>query len=118
MNRRVTRKREPLPLNHAFGLALRTVRVASNVPQTKTSGRTYVSAIERGLKVPTLTKVDGLAAEFDVHPLTLLALAYSPTATPEGLRRVFDRVMEEVERLQVRKFENENLPKGAKPHAG
>ncbi|WP_281277232.1 helix-turn-helix domain-containing protein [Pseudorhodoferax soli] len=84
------------------------------MPQDRTSGRTYVSAIERGIKVPTLTKVDALAAEFGVHPLTLLALAYCPTATSDALRLAFEQVAEDVERLQVRQFEDGNLPRGAK----
>ena len=40
------------------------------------SSRTYVSALERDLKSPTLNKVDDLASVLEVHPLTLLTLAY------------------------------------------
>lgn len=40
------------------------------------SGRTYIGELERGLKQPTLQKVDELAAPLDVHPLTLLFMAY------------------------------------------
>jgi transcriptional regulator with XRE-family HTH domain len=40
------------------------------------SSRVYVSSLERGVKQPTLRKIDELAAHLDVHPLTLLVLAY------------------------------------------
>ena len=32
--------------------------------------------MERGLKLPTLGKIDSIARALDVHPLSLLALAY------------------------------------------
>lgn len=92
--------------------------MAIKVPQDQTSGRTYVSAVERGVKVPTLSKVDALAEEFGVHPLTMLALAYCPTATSESLHRVFAQVLADTERMQIRQFETGNLPKGAKPVQG
>lgn len=40
------------------------------------SGRTYISEVERGVKQPTLQKIDELAVPLGVHPLTTLALAY------------------------------------------
>lgn len=40
------------------------------------SSRTYISSLERGLKVPTVNKVDSLASVLGIHPLTLLALSY------------------------------------------
>lgn len=40
------------------------------------SSRTYMSTLERGLKSPTIEKVDAISAAMDVHPLTLLAAAY------------------------------------------
>ncbi len=62
-----------------FSGALKTARKSCNVSQEDfglISGRTYVSALERGLKQPTLNKVDELASVLGIHPLTLLALAY------------------------------------------
>ena len=50
------------------------------------SSRTYVSVLERGLKSPTLLKVDQLAAVLGLHPLTLLTLAY--TEDPQGVESV------------------------------
>ena len=64
--------------NH-FGAAFRTVRLARGLTQedfAQQSGRTYISELERGVKQPTLQKIDELAVPLAVHPLTLLVLAY------------------------------------------
>jgi transcriptional regulator with XRE-family HTH domain len=63
-----------------FAQALRLIRKAKGVSQEAfalTSSRTYVSTLERGLKSPTLSKIDDLAEVLGVHPLTLLMAAYS-----------------------------------------
>ena len=52
------------------------------------SSRTYVSTLERGMKSPTLDKLEELAAAMDVHPLTVLTLTYlygSGMESPEEL---------------------------------
>lgn len=64
---------------NSFPKALKTVRVARGLNQEAfglVSSRTYVSSLERGLKVPTINKIDDIAAVLGVHPLTLLTLAY------------------------------------------
>ena len=64
----------------AFGLALRQLRLHRGLTQedfSVVSSRTYLSSLERGLKSPTLEKVNELAKELGLQPLTLLALAYS-----------------------------------------
>jgi transcriptional regulator with XRE-family HTH domain len=63
-----------------FGKALQRIRKAKGISQEAfalTSSRTYVSTLERGLKSPTLSKIDDLAEFLGVHPLTLLMAAYS-----------------------------------------
>jgi transcriptional regulator with XRE-family HTH domain len=70
---------QPTYPNH-FGKALQRIRKAKGIPQEAfalTSSRTYVSTLERGLKSPTLSKIDELAEVLGVHPLTLLMAAYS-----------------------------------------
>ena len=61
------------------------------------SSRTYISNLERGLKVPTIRKVDSLATVLGIHPLTLLALSYIDTrkATESDLRALLTRVFDE-----------------------
>ncbi|AMU18005.1 XRE family transcriptional regulator [Burkholderia cenocepacia] len=41
------------------------------------SSRTYMSSLERDLKSPTLHKLTALCEVMEVHPLTLLTLAYA-----------------------------------------
>lgn len=59
--------------------ALRRLRRACGLSQedfATVSGRTYMSALERGVKDPTFGKIEQLAAVMGVHPLSLVALAY------------------------------------------
>lgn len=83
-----------------FASALRVARSALGRSQEDfdvVSSRTYISSMERGLKVPTLKKVDSLATVLGVHPLTLLALSYldARTATDADLRELLTRVFDE-----------------------
>lgn len=60
--------------------ALRRVRKARGLSQeafSDVSSRTYLSSLERGLKSPTLNKVEELCDVLKINPLTLLILAYS-----------------------------------------
>lgn len=62
-----------------FGAAFRTARLARGLTQedfAQQSGRTYISELERGVKQPTLQKIDELATALAVHPLTPVVLAY------------------------------------------
>ncbi len=45
------------------------------------SSRTYLSLLERDLKSPTIHKLVELCEVMDVHPLTLLTLAYAGDST-------------------------------------
>lgn len=71
-----------------FSEALKVTRVARGISQDSfslVSSRTYVSTLERGLKSPTLIKVDALAEVLEIHPLTLLTLAYVDQSNAEVL---------------------------------
>ena len=60
--------------------ALKTVRKARGLSQeafSDVSSRTYLSSLERDLKSPTLNKLAELCEVMKIHPVTLLALAYS-----------------------------------------
>lgn len=86
----------------SFAHALRTARKARGVSQEQfdtVSSRTYISALERGLKQPTIAKVDALAGVLELHPLTLLALSYGSKPSAADVRRLLDRVQHEVEEL-------------------
>jgi transcriptional regulator with XRE-family HTH domain len=69
-----------MELREALGTALRRQRKAQSLSQeafTTVSSRTYISQLERGLKSPTLEKVEELAKAMGVHPLTLLTECFS-----------------------------------------
>nr|WP_263011017.1 helix-turn-helix transcriptional regulator [Pseudomonas asiatica] len=67
--------------------AIRTVRKARGLSQeafSNVSSRTYMSTLERDLKSPTIQKLADLCEVMEVHPLTLLTLAYARDSTREA----------------------------------
>ena len=65
---------------HTLSEALKTIRHARGLSQedfSNVSSRTYMSTLERDLKSPTLNKLAELCDVMEVHPLTLLTLAYA-----------------------------------------
>jgi transcriptional regulator with XRE-family HTH domain len=68
-----------MELSKAIGAALKEAREAKGLTQEDfvgVSGRSYLSEIERGLKSPTLEKLDQLAGRIGIHPLELLLACY------------------------------------------
>lgn len=75
--------------------ALKTVRKARGLSQeafSDVSSRTYLSTLERDLKSPTLKKLAELCEVMEIHPLTLLTLAYAGGST-----RKMDQLLEHVQ---------------------
>lgn len=75
--------------------ALKTVRKARGLSQeafSDVSSRTYLSTLERDLKSPTLKKLSELCEVMEIHPLTLLTLAYAGDST-----RKTDQLLEDVQ---------------------
>ncbi|KPX00811.1 DNA-binding protein [Pseudomonas syringae pv. coryli] len=73
-----------MDLSNAIGAALKEAREAKGLTQEDfvgVSGRTYLSEIERGLKSPTLEKLDQLATRIGIHPLELLVSCYAKQAS-------------------------------------
>ena len=69
-----------MPAKHTLSEALKTIRKARGLSQeafSDVSSRTYMSSLERDLKSPTLNKLAELCEVMEVHPLTLLTLAYA-----------------------------------------
>jgi len=93
------------PVKNEFAKALKYARKATGRTQedfSALSSRTHISALERGMKTPTLSKVDDLAEVLDIHPLTLLVMAYSKTMGPGVDDALLSKVTGELERF----FEN------------
>lgn len=68
-----------MELEKAFGVTLKRYRMRAGLSQeafSTVSSRTYISTLERGLKNPTLDKVNEIASALSVHPLTLLTTYY------------------------------------------
>ena len=72
---------------NSLAAAIRTVRKARGLNQeafSNVSSRTYMSTLERNLKSPTIQKLADLCEVMEVHPLTLLTLAYAGDSTSKA----------------------------------
>ncbi|WP_082886962.1 helix-turn-helix domain-containing protein [Achromobacter ruhlandii] len=86
----------------SLAAALRTVRKARGLSQeafSDVSSRTYLSVLERDLKSPTLNKLADICEVLNVHPVTLLVLAYSEGST-ESEQTIVSRVLDELRQLR------------------
>ena len=86
------------PTNN-FPAALKDARTSLGLAQeafSLASSRTYVSSLERGIKSPTLSKVDTLAEVLGIHPLTLLTLAYLEDRRTQSAEALIERVAQEL----------------------
>lgn len=84
---------------HSLASALRIVRKARGLSQeafSDVSSRTYLSSLERDLKSPTLNKLGELCQVMEVHPLTLLTLAYAGER-PRDIDALLAKVRQELE---------------------
>jgi transcriptional regulator with XRE-family HTH domain len=87
---------------NSLAMALKTVRKARGLSQeafSDVSSRTYLSSLERDLKSPTLNKLAELCKVMDVHPLTLLALAYAGDSMRMA-DHLLAQVRQELEQIQ------------------
>ncbi|MFW5329752.1 helix-turn-helix domain-containing protein [Hydrogenophaga sp. ZJX-1] len=66
------------------------------------SSRTFISALERGLKIPTLSEVDQLAEVLGVHPLAILAMTYAKEPTPHSVQDALHHAAEQAWNLMNR----------------
>jgi transcriptional regulator with XRE-family HTH domain len=90
---------ETKPPRSAFPKALKTARLARGMSQedfSVVSSRTYVSSLERGIKEPTMSKVDQLADAMNIHPLALLFLSYISDKEKTTVVNMIDKVSREL----------------------
>lgn len=86
---------------NSLATAIRTVRKARGLSQeafSDVSSRTYMSSLERDLKSPTLHKLTELCEVMEVHPLTLLTLAYAGDS-PHKVDQLLAQVRQELEAI-------------------
>lgn len=83
----------------AFGITLKRYRIRAGLSQeafSTVSSRTYISTLERGLKNPTLDKVNEIASALSVHPLTLLTTYYMTLDDTLSIDDLMTRVRSEL----------------------
>ncbi|WP_367863277.1 helix-turn-helix domain-containing protein [Pseudomonas guariconensis] len=88
-----------MEIRASLGEALRRMRILHDLTQEDfavVSSRTYVSALERGLKAPTIQKIEDLAGRIGIHPLSLITSAYLIQDPDVGLEELINRLREEV----------------------
>ena len=89
---------------YSLAKALKAVRKARGLSQeafSDVSSRTYMSSLERDLKSPTMHKLTELCKVMDVHPLTLLTLAYAGDDM-DKVRRVLKQIEQELLSIKQR----------------
>lgn len=85
----------------ALAKTLKRIRKARGLSQeafSLVSSRTYMSQLERGLKNPTLTKLDEICAVLEIHPVTLVAMIYTGSNTRK-VDALLDMVRHEIQLL-------------------
>lgn len=87
-------------INEAFGKALKLIRDYKEFTQedfSDVSSRTYISTLERGLKSPTIEKIEAISELLDIHPLSLLTLAYSSKSDTKSINNLINKIKLELD---------------------
>lgn len=63
------------------------------------SSRTYLSTLERGLKSPTIDKLQEIADVMNLHPASLVLAAFAIRDGEKSDEMTINRVVEEARRL-------------------
>ncbi len=93
-----------MDIKKSFASALKVIRKSKGLTQedfSVTSSRTYLSSLERGLKSPTLEKIDAIAQTLSVHPLTLLTLTYVHLEHKNS-KEIFELLSTQIEGLKLK----------------
>ena len=89
-------------LRQSLAIAIKTVRKNKGLTQEDfgvVSSRTYLSSLERGLKSPTVDKLEEIARVLDVHPAAILLMAYSIQARPLDRAGVIEEISKQTQNL-------------------
>ena len=87
-----------------FAIALRQLRASKGLTQedfSDVSSRTYLSSLERGMKSPTLAKLEELSNVMEIHPATLLMLTYCK-AENINLKELFAQVIADLKSADIK----------------
>lgn len=89
-------------LRKALATAIRSARKRKHLTQEDfaiVSSRTYLSALERGLKSPTLDKLDEIAQTMGIHPAVLVLAAYGVMTAQDDTQVSLDAILAEAKQL-------------------
>jgi transcriptional regulator with XRE-family HTH domain len=91
-----------MDIRRGLGRSLKLIRKAQGVTQQElsdTTARSYISYVERGIKNPTVEKLEELANAMRVHPITVLTIAYLGQLREQDLDALQSRVYKEAKAL-------------------
>jgi transcriptional regulator with XRE-family HTH domain len=72
-------------LRQSLAVAIKAIRKSRGLTQEDfavVSSRTYLSSLERGLKSPTIDKIDEISRVLKIHPAAVVLMAYAMQAEP------------------------------------
>lgn len=91
-----------MKLRQGLANAIKMIRKSKGLTQEDfavVSSRTYLSTLERGLKSPTLDKLEELSKVLQIHPAALLLVAYAMQSKPDDRSDLLNKVSEEAKRF-------------------
>ncbi|MBA6421261.1 MULTISPECIES: helix-turn-helix domain-containing protein [Pseudomonas] len=89
-----------MDLKQAFGVALRQLRNKRNLSQedfSDISSRTYMSSLERGLKSPTIDKIQQISDVLEIHPVSIMVATYLAANPGTTIDALFERVKSDLD---------------------
>lgn len=92
-------------LRQSLAKAIQSIRKAQNLTQEDfgiVSSRTYLSSLERGLKSPTVDKLDEIARVMGVHPASVVLIAYAIKSGNENQVETIDLIAEETKLMLMK----------------
>lgn len=94
-------------LRQSLAIAIKAIRKDKGLTQedfSVVSSRTYLSTLERGLKSPTLDKLEQIADVLQMHPAAIVLTAYAMQSRPADRASLIDEISEQAKQyLRSRK---------------
>jgi transcriptional regulator with XRE-family HTH domain len=87
-----------MDLRQSLAIAIKAIRKDKGLTQEDfavVSSRTYLSTLERGLKSPTLDKLEQLADVLQMHPAAIVMVAYAMQSKPAARPILIDEISEQ-----------------------
>lgn len=89
-------------LRQAFAHTIKIARKTQKLTQEDfgvVSSRTYMSTLERGLKSPTIDKLDEISKTMEMHPASLIVAAYALLGETANVEEALKRIQTESAQL-------------------